>query len=81
MEKRRCLMLLYAEIRQNEKLATAASAPWRREYYREMAEALTLAANAVNGKGGGVWSRLATRCGLYLHRAWSPTRPAEKDGR
>ena len=68
MQKSRCTLLLYAEIRRNQSMARLATEAWQRNYYLEVAEALTLAANAVNGKGVGVWSKLVTRCGLSLHR-------------
>ena len=79
MEKSRCLLLMYSEIRRNQNLAAVAPTPWQRNYYLEVAEAMTLAANAVNGKGVGAWSRLATRYGLCLHtvRTWM-TGPGEK---
>ena len=69
MEQRRCLMLMYSEIRRNKNLAAVASTPWQRSYYLEVAEAMTIAANAVCGRRGGAWSRLVARCGLCLHGA------------
>ena len=58
-------MLLYSEIRRNESMSRLASTPWQQQYFSEVAEAITEAANAIHGKEAGICQRLATKLGLY----------------
>ena len=66
MDRRRCLLLLYSEIRRNEGMSRLASAQWQKQYFLEVAEAITEAANAMNGREAGICPRLVTRFGLFL---------------
>lgn len=56
--------LLRIEIRRYRALARRAELEWQKNQYSEMAEALTVAAAALRGRGATKWSISATRSDL-----------------